>query len=529
MSRRVVTLVLALYAIGATAPQQPATPHDPSHQQELGTVMFLNSCAPAVQAEFQRGVAMLHSYWFGYAGKTFRAVLENDPGCAMAYWGLALDLLGNSLSAPPSRQNAEAAWRLLEEARAVPVKTDRERAWLDAVRAYFRNHDSVPVARRLSDYNAEMKKIAARYPNDTEAQVFYALTLQASAPKTDLTYANQLEAAAILEKVFAENPRHPGATHFIIHAYDYAPLAARGIPAARRYAGIAPAVPHARHMPAHIYSMVGLWEDSIASNLSALEIQPDYYHAADFTVYAYLQLAQDVKAQALIQKAATTPVRGDRPVSMSNFTALAAMPARFVLERADWKGAAALPVTSTAYPQADSITRFTRGLGMARAGDANGARREIAAMEALRAALQGPDSLYWADRTTEQILAVSAWIALAEGAKDKAVSDMGRAADGEDASVKDIAMENRLYPMRELLGDLLLETGQPQAAARAYATTLTNTPNRYRGLYGAARAAQATGDRAAAADYFRKLVALAKHADTERPELATARAVLASR
>ena len=259
---------------------------------------------------------MLHWYWFGYAGKTFRAVLDKDPGCAMAYWGMALDLLGNSLSYPPSRQNADAAWKLLEEARSVPAKTDRERAWLDAVRAYFRNHDSVPVAKRLSDYNAEMKKIAAKYPNDTEAQVFYALTLQASASKTDLTYANQLEAAAILERVFTENPKHPGATHFIIHAYDYAPLAQKGIPAARRYAGIAPAVPHARHMPAHIYSMVGLWEDSIVSNLSALEIQPDYYHAADFTVYAYLQLAQDEKAQALIREGhqhagARRPAGGD--------------------------------------------------------------------------------------------------------------------------------------------------------------------------------------------------------------------------
>jgi tetratricopeptide (TPR) repeat protein len=528
VNRRLVALVLALSAIGAV-PQQTMPGHDASHGQELGTVMFLNSCAPEVQADFQRGVAMLHSYWFNYAGKTFRAVLEKDPTCAMAYWGMALDLLGNTLASPPSRQNAEAAWKLLEEARRVPAKTEREAAWLDAVRAYFRNHDSVPVAKRLVDYNAAMKKIAERYPNDSEAQVFYALTLEAAAPKDDLTYANQIQAAAILEKVFAENPKHPGATHFIIHAYDYAPLAERGIPAARRYAGIAPAVPHARHMPAHIYSMVGLWEDSIASNLSALEIQPDYYHAADFAVYAYLQLAQDTKAKALIQKATSTPVRGDRPVSMSNFTALAAMPARFVIERGDWKAAATLPVTTTTYPAADSLTRFTRGLGLARLGDTAGAKREIEAMDALRRALQGPDSAYWADRTTEQILAVSAWIALMEGATDKAIADMQRAADGEDASVKDISMENRLYPMRELLGDLLLESGQPQAAGKAYTIALTNTPNRYRGLYGAARAAQASGDRALAADYFTKLIALAKNADSQRSELATARAFLAER
>ena len=327
---------------------------------------------------------MLHSYWFGYAGKTFAAVLERDPACAMAYWGRALDLLGNTLSGPPSRQNADAAWRILEEARAVPVKTEREGAWLDAVRAYFRDHASVPLARRLSDYNDEMKKIATSYPDDVEAQVFYALTLQSAASKTDLTYASQLESAAILEKVFAAHPRHPGATHFTIHAYDYAPLATRGIPAARRYAAIAPAVPHARHMPAHIYSMTGLWEDSITSNLSALTIQPDYYHAADFAVYAYLQLAQDTKAAALVEKATTTPVRGDRPVSMVNFTALASMPARLALERADWKAASALAVTTTDYPQADSLTRFSRGLGLARIGDAAGARREIAAMESLR-------------------------------------------------------------------------------------------------------------------------------------------------
>jgi tetratricopeptide (TPR) repeat protein len=526
-----VSVVLAVCAIGAGAgaAQQPAAVHDPTHQQDLGTVHFQNSCAPDVQAEFQRGVAMLHSYWFGYAGKTFKGILERDPSCTMAYWGIALDLLGNSLSAPPSRQNADAAWQVLEDARRVPAKTEREAAWLDAVRAYFRDHATVPVATRLTAYNAEMKKLVARYPDDAEARVFYALTLQASAPKSDLTYANQLQAAEILEKVFAANPKHPGATHFIIHAYDYAPLAQRGIPAARRYAGIAPAVPHARHMPAHIYSMVGMWEDSIASNLSALEIQPDYYHAADFTVYAHLQLAQDAKARDLIQKAATTPVRGDRPVSMTNFTALAAMPARYVLERADWAGAAALPVTTTAYPQADSLTRFTRGLGLARSGDVAGARREVEAMEALRGALQGPDSAYWADRTTEQILAVSAWIALAEGEKAKAIADMTRAADGEDASVKDVAMENRLYPMRELLGDLLLQAGQPQAALKAYTTALANTPNRYRGIYGAAMAADAARDRKTAAAYFTKLTELTKKADTERPEIARARAFLASR
>jgi tetratricopeptide (TPR) repeat protein len=521
-------LLLSGLASPAHSPHATTSQHD-GHADDLGTVDFATSCTPAAHAEFQRGVAMLHSYWFGYAGKTFRSVLEKDPGCAIAYWGLALDLLGNTLSGPPSRQNADAAWKLLEESRAISIKTEREAAWLDAIRAYFRNHDTVPLADRLVAYNGEMKKLATRYPDDVEAQVFYALTLQASAPRTDLTYANQLESAAILERVYAAHPRHPGATHFIIHAYDYAPLAERGIPAARRYAAIAPAVPHARHMPAHIYSMVGLWEDSIRSNLSALEIQPDYYHAADFAVYAYLQLAQDAKAKAMIDKATATPLRGDRPVSIVNFTALAAMPARYALERGDWKAAATLTVSATDYPQADALTRFARGLGLARAGETLAARRQIEALQELRQKRIDSGSPYWADRVLEQVLAVSAWVALAEGATEKAALDMRRAADGEQSSVKDVAMENRLYPMRELLGDLLLEAGQPQTALREYVTALVETPNRFRGLYGAATAAQAAGDRQQAADYFRRLVTLAQHADTERPELARARTALQAR
>jgi hypothetical protein len=373
-----------------------------------------------------------------------------------------------------------------------------------------------------------MKSLAAWYPEDVDAQVFYALTLQASAPKNDLTYANQLESAAILERVYANHPRHPGATHLIIHAYDYAPLAERGIPAARRYAAIAPAVPHARHMPAHIYSMVGMWEDSIRSNLSALESQPDYYHAADFAVYAYLQLAQDGKAKALIDKATSTPVRGDRPVTIVNFTALAAMPARYALERGDWKAAAQLAVTTTEYPQADSLTRFARGLGMARSGDVAGATREIEVLATLERALREVGTGYWADRTAEQIRAVSAWVALASGAKQQAVLEMRRAAESEQASVKDVAMENRLYPMHELLGDLLLGTGDPQAAFREYVSALGDTPNRFRGLYGAALAAQASREPKKAAEYFAKLVALGQHADAKRPELERARASLSA-
>jgi tetratricopeptide (TPR) repeat protein len=496
---------------------------------KLGKVNFATSCDPKVQAEFDRGVAMLHSYWFIIARRTFDGVLQQDPTCAIGHWGVAMDYLGNTLATTPTREEAQRAWDALEKARAAGPKTQRERDWIEALSAYFRDHEKTPVDIRLTAYNAAMEQMAARYPDDFEVQAYYALTLQASAKKSDLTYANQLKSAAILEKLFAQNPQHPGVTHYLIHTYDFAPLADRGVASARRYAGIAPAVPHARHMPSHIYSMVGLWDESIASNVSALEIQPDYYHAADFSVYAHLQLAQDAKAVALTQRSLATADRGDRPINFVNFTAKAAMPARYVLERADWAGAAALPMVATQYPMADSLIRFTRGLGMARTGNIAGAKDEIEAMKVLRTTLQRADQSYWADRTEEQMLAVSAWILLKEGARDQAMRFMRTAADNEDSSVKHVAMENRLYPFRELLGELLLEAGQPAAALKEFETALKQTPNRFRAFSGAARAAEASGDRQKASDYFGKLADLAKNADTERAEIREAKAFLAKR
>src|SRR5437588_4961017 len=282
------------------------------HDEKLGKLSFPISCDPKVQAEFERGVAMIDSYWFLIARRTFEGVLQQDPNCALAYWGIAMDQLGNSLVGPPPRAQADTAWAALEKAREIGAKTERERGWIDALRAYFRDHDKVDVDTRLRAYNKAMEQMAQRYPDDYEVQVVYALTLQASASKTDLTYANQLQSVAILEKLFDQNPLHPGVSHFIIHAYDFAPLADRGAAAAKRYASIAPAVPHARHMSSHIYSKVGLWEESVASNASALEIQPDYYRASEFSVYAHLLLAQDAKAKALIEKSRATPARGDR-------------------------------------------------------------------------------------------------------------------------------------------------------------------------------------------------------------------------
>src|SRR5215475_13949093 len=306
--------------------------------EQLGKVNFPTSCDPKVQAQFERGVAMLHSYWFTEGGKVFDGTAKQDPSCVMAYWGYAVNLLGNTLSTPPSVKNLQAAWQALERARAIGAKTQREHDWIEALSAYYRDYDKVSVDDRLLAYTRAMDQMTQRYPDDFEAWAYYALTLQASAPKTDKSYTNQLKAAAILEKLFKQNPQHPGVSHYLIHAYDYPPLADKGLAAARRYAGIAPAAPHARHMPSHIYSMVGLWEESIASNRSALQVQKDYYHATDFMVYAHLQLAQDAKAKALIDE--IYKIGRDDLLKKDNiggtlgvYTALAVIPARYALER----------------------------------------------------------------------------------------------------------------------------------------------------------------------------------------------------
>jgi tetratricopeptide (TPR) repeat protein len=498
-----------------------------AQNDKLGKVIFPTSCDAKVQAHFERGVAMLHSYWFTEARKVFDAVLQQDASCAMAYWGLAVNYLGNSLAAAPSPKDVAAALDALEKARAVGAKTQRERDWIEAIGAYYRDADTLSVDARLAAYTRAMERMTQRYPGDFESWTYYALALQASAPKTDKTYANQLKSAEILERLFKQNPEHPGVAHYLVHAYDYPPLAEKGIRIAGQYARIAPAAPHARHMPSHIYSMVGMWEESIASNRSAIDVQPDYHHATDFMVYAHLQLAQDAQAKTLVDL--ITALRPREYPILANYTAVAVIPARYALERADWAGAAGLPVVATGRAMADSLVRFARGLGMARSGDLAGAKREIQALQDLRAALDKSSQSYWAERTEEQRLAVSAWVMYAEGVRDQALKLMRAAADGEDGSVKHVAMENRLYPMRELLGELLLESGAAAAALREFEASVKENPNRYRGLAGAARAAEAAGDRQKAAAYCEKLVALASKADTLRPEVTHAKAVLGRR
>ena len=522
MKMRLAPILLPLSLLAAS----PAFGHDDNVRNLVGKVTFPTSCDPKVQQTFETAVAMLHSYWFPESEKTFKAVLKDDPQCAIAYWGLAVTYLDNSLAFPPSAKNVVQAMEALEKARAIGAKTERERDWIEAIGAYYKDNDKLPLEERVRAYTKALERMTAKYPDDFEVRVFYALMLQTDAPKDDRTYANQRKSAEILEGLFAKSPEHPGAAHYLIHAYDYPPLAEKGISAAGKYAKIAPAAPHARHMPSHIYSMVGMWEESAVANRSALDARPDYYHAMDFMTYAYLQLGQEKKAHAMAEEMRAVVAKAG-PVTQGQ-TAVACIPARYALERGDWAAAAALPVTDLKAAHADSLTRFARGIGMARSGDLAGARAEIEAMKALKAALD-KTSKYWAARTEDQMFAVTAWIAKAQGDAARAEALMKEAADREDGSVKNVQMENRLYPLREMYAELLLENGKAAEALRHFEMSLKETPNRYRALYGATMAAHGAGDKAAARKYYDALAALSKGADGPRPELARARERIALR
>jgi hypothetical protein len=342
-----------------------------------------------------------------------------------------------------------------------------------------------------------------------------------------------LKAAAILEKVLAAQPEHPGALHYVLHTYDFPPLADRGLSAAGRYGEVAPAVPHPLHMPSHIYSMLGMWQDSIKSNQAALAVAPGYVHALDFMVYAYLQGAQDAEAKRgversleLQKKQGAAGVANPTGAVLAPYTALAAIPARYAIERGAWAEAAALQPAPTT-PAADAITYFARAMGSARSGALESARKDIEQLRRIRDELVQSKQDYWAEQVEIQRNAAAAWVTYAEGKKDEAQKLMRSAADQEDASQKDVAMENRLWPMRELLGEMLVGMNEPAKALKEFEVSLQSARNRYRGLYGAAKAAERSGDREKARRYYERLVAVCNYADTERPELAEAKTYLA--
>ena len=515
----------------------PVLAHDDdaaAGQSQFGKVNFPTSCSAAVQPQFERAVAMLHSFFFPEHIKAFQAVIAADPGCAMAYWGLAISQRPNPLVPPWPEENLKRALEAIQQGKAV-AKTERERDWLNALEVVYKDYDKVPVSTRSQRYEQAMAELARKYPDDKEAAIFYALALIEAVDHADKGYARQLKAGAILEPIDKEQPAHPGLAHYIIHTYDFEPLAERGVAAADKYAKVAPAAPHAQHMPSHIYSILGRWEDSIRSNQNAVKASRDYAaknapgttfaqepHAQDFMAYAFLQLGQDREARRVAgELQAAGKFSGAR--NYGRDTGMMAPASRYVLERAAWSEAANLTVPADLYTYAEAIPRFTRAVGAARTGKPAMAKGEIDRLQALS---KSAENSYWAEQVQVLVLAASAWHAHAEGRKDDALKLMRGAADLEDSTEKHVAMENRLYPMREMLGDLLLALGQPAAALQAYEASLHVAQNRLHGFYGAAKAAQAAGDRGKARAYFEKLAALAKNADTDRAELREAKAFL---
>ena len=511
-----------------------AQPAADAQSEKFGDVSFPTSCSAPAQIEFDRAVAMLHSFFFPETVKAFTALAKQEPSCAMAYWGIAISQRPNPMVAPFPAEFMKNGWDAIEAGRAAGAKTQREKDWIEALAVFFKDYDKVDLHTRTLAYEAAMARLSERYPDDSEAAIFYALALNEAADLNDKTYAKQFKAAAILQGLEAKLPNHPGIPHYIIHSYDFAPICQQGLPAAQRYAELAPAAPHALHMPSHTFSMLGMWDQSIAANLKTVAAGRDYAaknnldglyavtpHAYDFMQYAYLQLGQDSKARALAQEAdAVTKVF--RP-GLGSETGLAAVAARYVLERQDWRGAAGLkvPVAVNA-PPARAIIHFARALGAARSGDFAAAQADIAKLQELKSALE-KDQPYWAGQVDIQITAVRAWLAHGQGHGTEAAKLMRAAADLEDSSEKHVAMENRLYPMRELLGDLLMEQGQPAAALGAYEAAIKSTPRRLRGFFGAARAAGASGDAAKQDAYFRSLVQLTRDADSDRTEIRQAR------
>jgi tetratricopeptide (TPR) repeat protein len=513
--------------------------------ENLGTVHFPISCSPEAQRQFDRAVAMLHSFYYPETIKAFTAIATAEPSCAMAYWGVAISQRPNPLVAPFPPEVLQQGLAAIEKARAAHATTRRERDWIDALAVFFQDYDTVDQKMRTTEYEAAMLKLHESYPRDTEASVFYALALNEAVDLMDKSYSRQLKAAAILEGLQRQLPDHPGIPHYLIHSYDYAPIATKGLPAARRYAALAPSSPHALHMPSHIFSTLGMWQDAIRSDLASVDAfdalsahadpaawvygtpNPLAFHSLDFLTNAYLQLGQDQRAKAIVD--ARNSISGyPASIRYSGHTAFAAIPVRYAIERGAWAEAAALQPALTPYPQAEAITWFGRALGAARSGDLAGAQLDLGEIVRLRGQLASAHDSYWTEQLDIQRKAAGAWIELGEKKLDEAIGSMREAADREDRTEKHVAMENRLSPMRELLGELLLEAKRPAEAAREFELSLRTTPNRFRSLAGAGQAADLSGDRARARIYYQRLVALARDADSARPALTRAREFLAT-
>jgi tetratricopeptide (TPR) repeat protein len=518
----ITTILLIL-----VASSRQAQGHQHGNGEKLGTVHFATSCNEVAQTEFNRAVALLHSFQFSRAIEGFNTVLGEDATCGIAYWGIALSDWSNPF-APGAKDKSQlqAGHESAERGRIVGAKTERERAYLVAAGKLYSDYESTPQRARLIAYRDAMREVAAQYPEDHEAQIFYALALAASEDPSDKTYADRLKAGAILEKLFEEEPTHPGLAHYIIHTYDVPALAGRALVAARRYSEIAPDAPHALHMPSHTFTRTGYWQESIDSNIAAAAAArregqtAEELHASDYEIYAYLQTGQDDAARRIVNSLPEIASRFDPKAVLNGaggpaagYFALAAIPARYALERQDWKQAAQLALRETPFAYTDAMTWFARGLGAARLGQTAAANESATALRQIRERLSKAGENYWAQQVEIQELAVGAWAELAVGKKEEALRRMRSAAEMEDGTEKSAVTPGPLAPARELLGEMLLQMNQPAQALEQFEATLKKEPGRFRALYGAAHAAQLSGNRDASERYFRELLKVCSSAD----------------
>jgi hypothetical protein len=526
---RVIAVFLLTLAASCCAQE-----HQHGKDEKLGVVRMATSCDVAAQKEFDRAVALLHSFQFSRAIEGFKAVLREDASCGIAYWGIALSDWSNPFApGMKDKSQLQAGWESAERGRKLGAKTEREQSYLAAVSKLYDDYESKPQRTRLIAYREAMGEVAAKYPKDHEAQIFYALAIAASEDPADKTYAGRLKAGAILEKLFEEEPAHPGLAHYIIHTYDVPALAGKALVAARRYSEIAPDAPHALHMPSHTFTRTGHWQESIDTNIAAAAAArregqtAEELHASDYEIYAYLQTGQDEAAGRIVNSLREIVTRFDPKVVISGaggpsvaYFALAAIPARFALERRDWKQAAQLPLRETSFPYTDAMTWFARGLGAARLGQTAAANESATSLQQIRERLSKTNETYWARQVEIQQVAVVAWAALAEGKKEEALRQMKSAAELEDRTEKSAVTPGPLAPARELLAEMLLEMKEPAEALEQFKITLTKEPGRFRALYGAARAAQLGGSPQESQKFFGELLKFCAHSDQPgRPEI----------
>jgi Tfp pilus assembly protein PilF len=498
-------------------------------EEKLGTVSFANSCAASVQPQLQRAVALLHSFWWEQADAAFRDVVERDPSCAIATWGIATVAVGNPFgtgATPAAAQKAQAA---VAQGRDIGAKTERERGYIEAIAAYYDRFAERAPGERLRAVADAFATLAQKYPDDDETQIFYALYLTATQSPTDKTLARAMSAAVILNQQFAKHPDHPGVAHYLIHSNDFPAVAEQGLTAAMCYAQIAPSSPHALHMPSHIFTRVGLWQQSADTNQRSVDAAKrangvtEQLHAYDYMVYAYLQLARDRDARRAVEAA--------RALAESNRAAdyaREAIPARYAVERGAWREAAQLgDPDASKFPYTSAIRIFARALGAARGGDREAAGRDLGRLHDIETTLNAAKEDYWVAEVQVQELAAQGWIANADGDHDEGLALMRAAANKEDLSEKSSVSPGRLLPARELLGDMLLEDGRPAEALLEYEASLKRDPRRFRSYWGAAQAAATAGNAEPARHYYGLLVEMAGQGDP-RPELAAARHYLAA-